>query len=594
MTSTDRQSIYNQRSSHFSKLLEEKKVIINRVSTARLVTAVVILVFIYLSFQQALFLIPLGFLVMAFIGWVYWHNKLFLEKTHYEHLVTVNTQEVSSLKGDYSFRDKGQAFQQPDHAYSLDLDIFGEGSLYQYLTRACTYSGKEALANRLGAPVSDKSLITEYQDAIKQLAQDIEFRQHFLATGMRTQDSSSDRFQLRAWLSHPYLFYSIGTFKQLLFVLPILTVGFIVMSVFFVAVKPIALLLVLIQLGITGFYLKRISVFHDYVSRKKEVLEHYSNLLLIMNSGDFKSSLLVNLQHTSHEAAEKMAALASRVRALDARLNFMTSLIVNALFLYDIQCVYRLEHWKKQNASHLEGWLDTISAMELLNSLATYAYNNDSFCYASVTDDLSITAEELAHPLLQENERIVNSFTLGNPHSVFVVTGANMAGKSTFLRTLGVNMVLALNGAPVCAKNFICPHIIVHTSMRTTDSLKDHQSYFYAELRRLKTIVEELQVGQPVLVLFDEILKGTNSTDKLTGSIALVRQLLKHPCLAVIATHDLLLGNMEQEFPDRIKNYHFEPTIENDQLAFDYLIKPGVAEKMNATFLMKKMGIISS
>jgi DNA mismatch repair ATPase MutS len=173
-----------------------------------------------------------------------------------------------------------------------------------------------------------------------------------------------------------------------------------------------------------------------------------------------------------------------------------------------------------------------------------------------------------------------------------IITGANMAGKSTFLRTLGVNIVLALNGAPVCSSSFHCPVISMRSGMRTADSLQDHQSYFYAELDRLKSIMDELRAGKPLLILLDEILKGTNSTDKQAGSIALVRQLLSYPCLALIATHDLALGDLEKEYPDRVKNYCFEPTIENDQLSFDYKLKQGLAQKMNATFLMKKMGII--
>lgn len=594
MTNSELIQQYNQRIDDFTQLLAKKNSTINKVSTVRLVVALGVLVFVYFSFKSAIYLLPLGILVAVFIGFVYWHNKMFLEKTHIEHLITVNKNEVSSLNGDYSFSDKGLDYHDANHSYALDLDVFGEGSLFQYLTRACTTSGKEALAHRLCSPLTTKNEITENQVAIRELSSNLEFMQHLQATGMHTKDSKSDRLQLRTWLSHPYLFYSVGVFKQLRILLPLITAVSIVLTFFIPVVKPLALLMVLTQLGFTGFYLKRVSAFHDYVSRKKEVLEHYSNLLRVMNSEKFRSPLLINLQRISYQAAEKVTLLAKQVRALDARLNSMTSLVMNGLFLYDMQCVYRLEQWKEKNSPHLDRWLDAISTMEMLNCFGTYGYNNNSFCYASISESLSIRTENLAHPLLQSNERVVNTITLGDPHSVFVVTGANMAGKSTFLRTVGVNMVLALNGAPVCAQSFECPLLKIHTSMRTTDSLKDHQSYFYAELKRLKTIVEELKAGAPILVLFDEILKGTNSTDKLTGSIALVRQLLTHPCLAIIATHDLLLGNMAHEFPNRIKNYHFEPTIEDDQLSFDYLIKPGVAEKMNATFLMKKMGIISS
>jgi DNA mismatch repair ATPase MutS len=186
----------------------------------------------------------------------------------------------------------------------------------------------------------------------------------------------------------------------------------------------------------------------------------------------------------------------------------------------------------------------------------------------------------------------VNPIEIGPRSSVMIITGANMAGKSTYLRTVGVNLVLALNGAPVCATYFSCPLLQMRSGMRTADSLKDHQSYFYAELNRLKNIMEELRNDKPLLILLDEILKGTNSNDKQAGSIALVKQLLPHPCLALIATHDLALGELEKQFPGQITNYCFEANIENDQLSFDYMLKRGVAQKMNASFLMKKMGII--
>jgi DNA mismatch repair ATPase MutS len=238
--------------------------------------------------------------------------------------------------------------------------------------------------------------------------------------------------------------------------------------------------------------------------------------------------------------------------------------------------------------------MNTVSETDVLCSFGTFTINHPNFTFPSIASGQKIIATALAHPLISEEEVITNDVTIGSPQSVMIITGANMAGKSTFLRTLGVNVVLALNGAPVCASSFACPIIHLRSGMRTADSLQDHQSYFYAELHRLKTIMDELQSGKPLLILLDEILKGTNSTDKQAGSIALVKQLIKHNCLALIATHDLALGELEKEFPQIIKNYCFEPTIENDQLTFDYKLKDGIATKMNATFLMRKMGIIPS
>jgi DNA mismatch repair ATPase MutS len=262
--------------------------------------------------------------------------------------------------------------------------------------------------------------------------------------------------------------------------------------------------------------------------------------------------------------------------------------------LFDLQCVYRLEKWKTENALQLREWLETVEELEMLCSLATFSFNNPAFIFPSINASRILKAEGAAHPLLSEEERVVNSVTIDSTRSIVIITGANMAGKSTFLRTLGVNVVLAHAGAPVCATAFDCPVLHLRSGMRTADSLKDHQSYFYAELNRLKSIVEELRQGKELLVLLDEILKGTNSTDKLAGSVALVKQLARFPCLVVIATHDLALADLEKEFAGRIRNFCFEPMIQNDQLSFDYKLRDGKAEKMNATFLMKKMGIIPS
>jgi DNA mismatch repair ATPase MutS len=260
--------------------------------------------------------------------------------------------------------------------------------------------------------------------------------------------------------------------------------------------------------------------------------------------------------------------------------------------LYDLQCVHRLEKWKSENASRLMEWIETVHETEALCSLGTFAFNHPRFVFPTINTDQKLSVVGLGHPLLDENARVVNDTYLDRDRSIMIITGANMAGKSTFLRSLGVNVVLGLAGAPACAKEFDCPLIEIRSGMRTADSLKENQSYFYAELDRLKSIMDELRRGTPLLILLDEILKGTNSTDKQSGSLALVKQLIEYPCLVVIATHDLALGDLQHLYPRRILNYSFEANIENDQLFFDYKLKRGVAQRMNATFLMQKMGII--
>lgn len=594
MTSSDRATVYQQRRDLFSAELSKQEQVINRISILRLITALAVLLFIYLSFKDTTYAVALLASLLAFVALVRTHTRLFREKVIKENLLKTNNAEIAAMKGDFSAQPFGTEFINTRHQYSYDLDVFGEGSLFQFINRASTFSGKQALANRLTSPLPSAETIQQQQHAIAEISSNVDFRQMLQAVGMDSKETKESKQQLLEWLKQPSLFASKTFWKVFLIVMPLATIGLGVVSFFFPVFKPFAVLLVLVQWSVIGFYFKRVSLFHDYVSRKRNVLDQYSDLLTVINAEKFKTTKLKQLSEILHQAEAKISNLASLVRALDARLNFMTNLVVNSLLMYDLQCVYRLEQWKEENAQALESWLSAISEFEMLNSFGTYAYNHPGYTYASIHASLSIKATRMGHPLLADDACVTNDFGIGNPQKTLIVTGANMAGKSTFLRTLGINMVLALNGAPVFAKEFSCPIVGLRTGMRTADSLKDHQSYFYAELNRLHSIVEELREQKPLLILLDEILKGTNSTDKQAGSIALVKQLLNYPCLSIIATHDLALGELEGQFPEQVMNYHFEPTIENDELSFDYTLKRGIAEKMNATFLMKKMGIIPS
>ncbi len=585
-------SFYEKRKRIFFATLTEKKGSINRISNLRLITALAFLVALYFTFSNAVLILLLIPLVVIFAALVKRHSKLFAQKVHLANLVKINEQESAAVRGDISAFAEGSAYIDPSHPYSHDLDIFGEGSLFQSVSRCNTIHGSSAMAARLLAPLGSIVLIEDHQQATRELAVKTDFRHHFQAAGKEIDEQPNDREQLLSWLTVPSILYGKSVFKILLIVLPVLTLSGIGLSFVYPVVKPFAILLALSQWAILGFYLKKINAFHEYISQKKNILEKYAHILHYLQGEKFSSSVLTKLSERAAEADIKVKSLASLVSTFNARLNAMTNLVVNSLLMFDMQCVYRLEKWKHENAANLKEWLDVISEAEVLCSLGTFSFNHPSFTYPEVNDTLTIEAKELGHPLISTNECISNDVLVGATQSVLIITGANMAGKSTFLRTMGVNLVLALAGAPVCAKEFTCPIISMRSGMRTADSLKDHQSYFYAELNRLKTIMDELRSDKPLFILLDEILKGTNSTDKQLGSIALVKQLLPHPCLALIATHDLALGELEKEFPEQVSNFCFEANIEKDQLSFDYKLKPGLAQKMNATFLMKKMGII--
>lgn len=585
-------SFYEERKATFTSSLVQVKKRINLISNLRLATALAFLIVCYFAFSNNVLFYALIPLLIAFIALVRKHAALFEIRTHTENLVTINAREIKALSGDLSDFSPGAEFIDPHHPYSHDLDIFGAGSLFQAANRCNTLQGKKKFAGRLSSYFLTKENILTYQESIRELATQTDFRQQVEAAGLEIDEQPGDREQLLSWLRQPPFLYPKLSYKYTLIILPVITVALVIGAFFISVLKTPAILLAMVQWAILGLNLKKVNTFHEYISRKKTILEKYARLLSYLQHEKFSATLLKKIVGEARDADHKVKALASLVSSLNARLNSMTNLVVNSLLLYDLQCVYRLEKWKEENAANLQQWLDAISEIEVLNSWGTFAFNNPGFSYAEINDVMSLSAKNLGHPLIPAAECVTNDLTIGNGPSILIITGANMAGKSTFLRTIGINVVLALNGAPVSATSFRCPLIGLRSGMRTADSLKDHQSYFYAELDRLKSIMEELRSDKPLLILLDEILKGTNSTDKQAGSIALVKQLLPHPCLGLIATHDLALGELEKEFPQKIKNYCFEPTIENDQLSFDYKLKSGLAQKMNATFLMKKMGII--
>jgi hypothetical protein len=587
-------AFYQERKNKFHAQLLGVLKRINVISNTRIFIALLFIAVLYFGFTNytLLYFLPIPLVIFVFL--VRNHGVLYDQKQHLENLVKVNQNELLALKGDTSCFHNGAEFIRPHHPYSHDLDIFGEGSLFQFMNRSNTLSGKKKFSLRLTGPLPTVGDIEMSQQAIQELASRTDFRHHLQAAGMEMDEQPNDREQLLQWVRQPAFLYGSAFYRITLFIIPVITLALIVAAFFSTAFRPFAILLAALQWAFTGYHMKRINSFHDYIGRKKNILRKYASLLRYLRAEKFSSALLARLYESARNADVRVDKLASLVHSLDARLNSMTMLVMNSVVLYDLQCVYRLEKWKQENAENLEVWMEAVSDTEVLCSFGTFAFNHPDFRFPKIHNELAVVAKSLGHPLIPLSESVMNDFKIGVNQKTLIITGANMAGKSTFLRTVGVNLVLALSGAPVCAAEFTCPIIHLRTGMRTADSLKDHQSYFYAELDRLQGIMEELRKDVPLIILLDEILKGTNSTDKQAGSIALVKQLLPHPCLAIIATHDLALGQLETQFPDQVKNYCFEANIENDQLSFDYKLKPGLAQKMNATFLMKKMGIIPS
>jgi DNA mismatch repair ATPase MutS len=475
------------------------------------------------------------------------------------------------------------------------LDLFGEGSLFQYVNRTSTVSGQQKLAGWYIKPPLGKDEIASKQEAVRELSQIPQWRLNFLANGQMFEETVEMHDEIVSWAGLELKIKNATSVKRILFVVPLLTLVSIVPAVLGVT-NLFVLIMVPIQWLFLYFYRKEVTQYFSFFGRKSELLSKYMQLLQFIENKEFQSVLLCELQNKVKKpvsASTVFQQLKSLVEQFEFRQNILVGIFLNSVLLWDIRCVYRLWKWHNLNHNKLNDWLEVISETDALISLANFANNHPEFIFPEIHEGgFAFQAEKMGHPLLHKNKRVCNNFEINGWAKVMIITGANMAGKSTFLRTVGVNLILARTGAPVCAERMVFTPIEIYTNMRTTDSLLKDESYFFAELKRIKGVLDLLQKGERIFVILDEMLKGTNSVDKLNGSKELIRKLLELKAVSLIATHDLKLSEMEDEFPQQVFNKCFEIRIENDELVFDYKLSNGVTQTMNATFLMRKMGII--
>jgi hypothetical protein len=503
--------------------------------------------------------------------------------------------ELLALNHQFSHFKNGEEFLNTDHFFSYDLDLFGEGSLFQFINRTSTISGKQKLANWLIKPLLQKEEIEKKQKAVSELSELREWSLNFLANGKSFEETKELHNEIISWAGLELKLKNTVSLKAALFVIPFLTLISLIPAILGIT-NLFIWIMVLTQWLFLYFFWKKVNKYFNFFGRKSELLSKYMQLLRFIEEKEFKSALLCELQNKITQpisAGKLFLQLKKLVEQFEYRQNDLVGFALNSLLLWDIRCVYKLWNWHNQHHKKLTDWLEVISEIDALISLANFAGNHPNFVFPEINDnDFIYRATSLGHPLLRENKRVCNDFEIDGWSKVMIITGANMAGKSTFLRTVGVNLILARTGAPVCAEKMVFTPIEIYTNMRTTDSLLKDESYFFAELKRIKGVLEWLQKGEHIFVILDEMLKGTNSVDKLNGSKALLRKLVQFKSVSLIATHDLKLSEMEEEYPQQVFNKCFEIRIENDELVFDYKLYNGVTKTMNATFLMKKMGII--
>ena len=561
-------------------------------SILRLLVFVLTGIGIYFTFKQWQTTLAIGVLGVAiFLFLLSKYTDLKLERQRYKRLVKINEEEIAIASGNFHERADGSEFQNPKHFYSLDIDLFGIGSFFQFTNRTNIKEGTQRFADSLLA--NKITNIPKRQEAIKELAEQPEWYQNYwaIAQGVEVEHSAK---KIIKWLKDYKPFLST-TWFYITIVFSILSL--VIAGLAITEIIPVGFLgyWLLLGLGITFKFLKKINELAQNSSKTKKTFRQYALLLNQIEAKIFSSELLQEQQQKVQLEGQKASAIfakfSNHIDILDNRNNLISAIFGNGYFLSDIRQTYYIEKWIITYANKVEDWFEVVTFFDTYNSFGNYAFNHQQFTYPIITSEThTFLASELGHPLLQEDKRIDSDLELKN-QQFFIVTGANMAGKSTFLRTVALHIVMSNVGLPVCAKRSKYKPIKLVTSMRTTDSLTDDSSYFFSELTRLKFIVDTIELDDSYFIILDEILKGTNSTDKAIGSRKFVEKLVKLNATGIIATHDLSLTEIESQL-EAVKNYYFDAQIVNDELYFDYKLKQGVCQNMNASFLLKKMDIV--
>jgi hypothetical protein len=546
---------------------------------------------IYLTFgkTQDVFIIAfLGVFLFSFL--VVKHTNLKRKRNIVDKKNKINSTELKVLKNDFHHLETGKEFVNPSHFYSNDIDLFGKGSFFQYINRTATNDGKILLANTL----TENSIATilEKQQTIKELSKKALWRQHFSAIASLVSVENTSKFIVN-WLSgYSSVFPSyLGKLQLGFSLISVVLIGLVSFS--FISFTYITAWF-FIGLFVSARFVKKTSKLYSETDKVRDTFRQYHQLLNEIENIDFTTKILKEKQAIIKSEDKKASIIFKEfskiLDAFDQRNNILIAVVGNGLFLSEIRNAVHVEKWVFNYKHTVEKWFKVVAFFDAQNSLANFHFNHPKFIFPEITlNKKVIESLNLGHPLLNSNKRVDNDFII-NDEQFFIVTGANMAGKSTFLRTVSLSIVMANCGLPVCAESFKYSPIKLITSMRTTDSLTEDESYFYSELKRLKFIVDEIKIEKYFIIL-DEILKGTNSKDKAIGSKKFVEKLTSSKSTGIIATHDVSLCALENEFKE-IKNYFFDAEITNDELYFDYTLKNGICKNMNASFLLQKMKIV--
>lgn len=589
---------YTERLSLTAGQLQQVKKQIFRISMLRLTLFIAGVAGIYFFFSQTPLLIVcicLTFLPLFILVKI--HNRFFIRKEWLETQARIIQEELQALSGDYSSFEDGKEYTNPEHPYSFDLDIFGRRSLFQSINRTCTFFGKVRLAEWLQNHLHEKTSIEKRQEMVREISEHTLFREQFRVAGLVHHGQSSDAEKIQAWSQSPAQYLHAGWVKTFIWGVPVINSLLLITSLAgWISFSWLGLsfgIFLVLSFGI----IKRATYIQETYGKQLKSLNGYARLIALAKAEDWKSAgmqeLMERFNLNGQSPIQALQQLSKELDRLDLRNNQFLYVLLEGSIFFQLQEIVRIERWKVRYGQYISEWLETVGELDALCSLGTFAYNHPQYTYPELTEKpFCFLATQMGHPLMPASQCVKNDATIPSRPFFLIITGANMAGKSTYLRTIGVNYLLACIGAPVCCERLkLHPNQLI-TSLRTSDSLSDNESYFFAELKRLKRIIDLLNQGQQLFIILDEILKGTNSMDKQKGSFDLIHQFMQLKANGIIATHDLLLGSLIKQFPEEIRNYCFEADIKENELTFSYKLREGVAQNMNACFLMKKMGII--
>lgn len=589
-------SAYQERLSKAEENLSKSTKQSNLISSIRLILGVLFIVFgyQYLNGGHLIYLVLNLFALIAFFFLLKLHATYQFQKKRFAALVRVNQEEIAFITERKTPFDSGEKYLTPDHFYAHDLDLFGPYSLYQFINRTHLQTGSKFLSDYLLAQASVDE-INQRQEAIRELNDLLDWRQNFTALSITTQEQDNTFTNLGKWAQSP-LTNPANLVRLLAYAFPILL--FICLGLNYVVglefagryIHPLLIINLMVAFSQVRFIRKEL-VHSDKINN---TLKSYGLLIEQIENQSFTSKKLTELkaklQSEQGTCSQAIHRLSNTYSQLENMINPFGAIFFNALFMYHLHALYQLKVWKKQYGKNISQWIEVLGEFEALNSLSNFSTNNAQYVFPKINSDEKIEFKQLGHPLLANENRVNNDINYDSFRYI-ILTGSNMSGKSTFLRSLGINMVLAQTGAPVCAVEANIHPMPILVSMRVNDSLGEGESFFFAEVKRLKQLMEAAQ-QQTSFVLLDEILRGTNSDDKRTGTVEVIKSILQKNAFGAIATHDLKVCETTHEFPHILSNKCFEVEIENNELVFGYTLREGICKNKSATFLMKKMGVI--